>query len=296
MRFRSYSPAGLALSSLALGALALSAQENTVWHIGNFDHAAAEFTGRVGAQPVVVDADAPDAARRWSATQSGTLNANAGPQSHARTIQFQLKEAPRGSFLLDFAILAGNPRAPRLELDLNGTPASAYLDRRLSYHAEGRADSPICAEARVLLPVPAGALRQGGNVLRITTVDDTPDENGDSQISWDALALLHSEGAAAEPAVDIEPAYFFASRNGVASELVTATVTTSQTVSRGTVTLSVGGRAYRATLAAGRFGQQRFEFWIPEFSAGTQARAAIELEGKTYDRTARLAPRRKLTV
>ena len=98
---------------------------------------------------------------------SGTRNASSGPQSHVRAIQFRLKEAPRGSYLLDFAILAGNPRTPRLELDLNGLPASVYLDRRLSYHAEGRADSPICAEARVRVPAPANALRQGDNSLRI---------------------------------------------------------------------------------------------------------------------------------
>jgi hypothetical protein len=90
MRFRLSYSARLALLSLAAGALALPAQENTVWHIGDFDHTAAEFGGRVGNQPVVVDADAPDAARRWPASQAGTLNAASGPQSHSRTVQFRL--------------------------------------------------------------------------------------------------------------------------------------------------------------------------------------------------------------
>ena len=262
MRFRSFSRVGLVLLNLAAGALALSAQENTVWRIGNFDHTAAEFGGSSGNQPIVVDADAPDAARRWPASQAGTLNAASGPESHSRTIQFRLNEAPRGSFSLDLAVMAGNPRTPRLELDVNGTPAWAYLDRRLSYHAEGRADSPICAEARVRIPVPASALRQGANALRITAVDDAPDENGDSQISWDALALMRSEQAAGEPAVAVEPTYFFANQNGVTRELVTATVTSSETVLRGMLTLSVAGTTYRADLALARFGQQRFEFWV----------------------------------
>jgi len=296
MLLRSSFPAGFALWSLLAGALALPAQENTVWHIGDFDHTAAEFGGRADNQPVVVDADAPDAARRWPASQAGTLNAASGPQSHTRAIQFRLNEAPRGSYALDFAILAGYPRTPRLELDLNGTPASAYLDRQLSYHAEGRMDSPINAEVRVRIPVPASALRQGDNSLRITAVDDSPDENGDSQISWDALALRHSEQAAGEPAAAVEPAYFFANQNGVTRELVTATVTSAEIVSRGTLTLTVAGGAYRAELAPGRFGQQRFEFWVPEFPAGTEARAAIEIAGKRYQRAARLAPKRKLTV
>ena len=283
------------MAVLGLG-LALAAQENAVWRIGQFDHASAEFGGQVGNQPVVVDGDGPDAAKHWPASQAGTLNAMAGAQSHARTVRFQLNEAPRGRYILDFAILAGNPRAPRLELDLNGVAGSAYLDRRLSYHAEGRADSPICAEARVRIPVPASALHLGDNALRITAVDDAPDANGDSEIEWDALALLRADRAAGEAAVTIEPTYFFAERDGAMRELVTATVTSPETIAHGALTMTLGGQTYRAELAAGRFGQQRFEFWVPEFADGGEARAVLLVNGKTYDSATRLAPKRKLTV
>jgi hypothetical protein len=115
--------------------LPLRGQETTVWRIGTFDHASAEFSGRVGSDPVVVDAGAADAARFWPASQAGTLNAQSGPQTHSRTIRFRLEEAPSGSYVLDLAIMAGNPRVPRLELELNGARGTAYIDRRLSYHA-----------------------------------------------------------------------------------------------------------------------------------------------------------------
>ena len=295
-RFRSSFPARLALCHFAASALLLCAQERTVWRIGEFDHASAEFGGHVDSQPVTVDADAPDAARHWPASQAGTLNRTAGPQSHARTIRFRLEQAPHGAYALDLAVLAGNPRVPRLEIDLNGAPASVYLDRRLSYHAEGRADSPVCAEARARIPVPVSALRQGDNVLRIAAVDDAPDENGDSEIAWDALALIRSDGPAAEPSVALDPTYFFENRNGALRELLAATVTAPETVSAGTLTLTVAGTAYRAALAPGRFGQQRFEFRVAEFAAGTEARIAIELNGSTFQRVERLAPKRKLTV
>jgi hypothetical protein len=112
--------ASLALLAAADVGLPLWSQETTVWRIGTFDHASAEFSGRVGSQPVVVDASAPDAARRWPPAQSGTLNAQSDPQTHSRMVRFRLKEAPSGSYVLDLAIMAGNPRVPRLEIELNG--------------------------------------------------------------------------------------------------------------------------------------------------------------------------------
>ncbi len=272
MRIRSLYPAALGLLALAAGAWAQSAQDVALWHIGAFDHTAAEFSGRVGDQPVVVDADAPDAAHRWPASQSGTLNAESSPQSHTRVVRFRMADSPHGTYVLDFAILAGNPRVPRLDLDLNGTPGTAYLDRTLSYHAEGRADSPINAESRISVPVPAAALRQGANELRITAVDDAPDENGDSSITWDALALRHLPTPAIAPAVTWEPTYFFSTESGTTRELITATVATAEIVSAGKLTLSLAGSEYHADLAPGRFGQQRFEFRVPEFAARAEMR------------------------
>ncbi len=264
-------------------ALLLPAQETTVWHIGEFNHNAAEFGGRAGNRQVVVDAAAPNAARRWPATQTAGV----------REIHFRLNEPPRGSFFLDLAVLAGFPRAPHLDLDLNGTPGKVYLDRRLSYHAEGRMDSPVNAEARARVPVPASVLRQGENTLRITAVNDPPDENGDSRFEWDALALVHSESAPAEPAIAIEPTYFYSAPN---RELISVTVTPAETVSRGNLFLSLAGSTQRADLATGRFGQQRFEFAVPEFPAGSEARATIEINGKKYEPAVPVTPERKLTV
>ena len=295
MRLRYSLIATLALVAACAG-LPLRGQETTLWRIGTFDHASAEFGGRVGSEPVVVDAGAPDAAGRWPASQAGTLNAQSGPQSHSRTIRFRLEQAPSGSYVLDLAIMAGNPRVPRLEIDINGARGTAYIDRRLSYHAEGRADSPICAEARERIPIPASVLRQGGNELRITAVDDVADENGDSQINWDALALLGSSQAAAEPAISVEPAYLFVTENGATRELITVTVTTAAVVSRGSLTLTLGGAQYRGDLSPARFGEQRFEFKVPEFAAGSEARAALVLDGRSTLRVERLTPKRKFTV
>ena len=297
MSFRSCGLVRFALLAVCAAGLSLFAQQTTVWRLGDFDHAAVEFQGRAGNAPVVVDANAPDAAKHWPASQAGTLNAEAGAQTHSRTISFELREAPRGSYTLDLAVMASNPRVPRLELDLNGTPATIYINRRLSYQTDVRADSPICAEARERIPIPAAALRQGQNALRITTVDDVADENGDSDINWDALQLLHTDqNPAAEPGIAVEPAYFYTNENGIKRELVQVTITPTATVSRATLKLTLADAEYQAELAPARFGQQRFEFWVPEFAAGAAARVTVVLDGKSYEHAGRLTPKRKLTV
>ena len=203
---------------------------------------------------------------------------------------------PADRYVLDLAIMAGNPRVPHLDIELNGARGTAYIDRHLSYHAEGRADSPICAEARERIPIPASALRQGDNELRITTVDDVADENGDSQIAWDALALLRTGPRDADPEISVEPTYLFLKENGAVRELLTATVTTTAPVSRGTLTLTLAGAQYRADLAPAPFGQQRFQFKVPEFSPGSEVRVALVLNGRSYPHAERITPKRKFTV
>src|ERR1019366_2000685 len=207
-----------------------------------------------------------------------------------------MEEAASGAYVLDLAIMAGNPRVPHLDIELNGARGTAYIDRHLSYHAEGRADSPICAEARESIPIPASVLRQGDNELRITAVDDVADENGDSQISWDAVALLRIGPANADPEISVEPTYLFLRENGAMRELITATVTTTAPVSRGTLTLALAGVQYRADLAPAPFGQQRFQFKVPEFSPGSEARATLVLDGRNYPRAERITAKRKCTV
>lgn len=265
----------------------LSGQETTVWRIGTFDHASAEFGGRRNNPNVVVDADAADAAKNWPAVQF---------ESQSRTISFHLADAPTGAYVLDLAILVADPRVPHLDLELNGVHGTAFIDRRLSYHAEGRADSPINSEARERIPIPAAALHQGENRLRISSVVDPPADDNDSRIQWDALALLRTGPQPAEPAISIEPSYLFVNENGAARELIDVTVAIASTGARGSLTLTLAGAPYRADLDPARFGQQRFEFRVPEFAAGSEARAVLDLDGRNFTRVEKLTPKRKFTV
>jgi alpha-mannosidase len=280
-----------------LAAPALSAADATVWRIGKFDHASAEFEGREADTPPVVNADSADAAAHWPARQAGSGNVKEGSKPHPRIVRFALKEPPSGVYTLVVAALVGNPRVPHLELDLNGTPGSVYLDRRLTYFAEGRQDSPINGEARARITVPAPLLRTGQNELKITAVDDAPDENGDSSIEWDALELVRDSGLT-EPAAGLEvtPTYFYVQKNGDLSELVHVTISLPGVAGPAALAVTIAGKEYRATPAPGRFGQQRFEFAVPEFAADTPAKVSLTLGRSAIERTVRLTPKRKFTV
>ncbi|MGA2119208.1 MAG: glycoside hydrolase family 38 C-terminal domain-containing protein [Bryobacteraceae bacterium] len=288
----------LALIPLALLAAApLPAAETTVWRIGGFDHASAEFHGREADTPPVVEAAAPDAAEHWPASQAGSRNAKAGSKPHPRIVRFTLKEAPAGAYTLVLGVLAGNPRVPRLELELNGTPGSVYLDRRIAYFAEGRMDSPINGEAWARVALQASLLRLGPNELKITAMDDEPDVTGDSSIEWDALELVRdADLTAPAPGVDAEPSYLYARTKDGVRELVSVTVSLAEVSAPGEIRFIIAGAENRATLVPGRFGQQRFDFPVAEFAAGTPAVLALTAGRSKIERTVRLAPKRKFTV
>ena len=245
----------------------------------------------------MIDADAPDAVEHWPASQAGSRNVKAGSKAHPRLVRFVLKEPPAGAYTLVLAVLTGNPRVPRLELELNGTPGSAYLDRRIAYFAEGRMDSPINGEARARIAVPASVLRQGPNELKVTAVDDEPDVTGDSSIDWDALELVRDPDLTAPAAgVEVAPSYFYVRMKDGVRELVSVTVSLAEVSGPGDLRFTIAGSDTRATVAPGRFGQQRYEFPVSEFAAGTPASVALTMGRSKTEHTVRLAPKRKFTV
>ena len=295
----SYRPTHLVwprLLCLAGLALAANAQDTAVWRIGNFDHSGSEFHGE-GGRPVVVDTNAADATGKWPAMQAGSQNARDQAQAAPRTIRFRLPATARGAYVLDVAVMLGYPRVPYLGLELNGTAGRVYLNRKLSYHAEGRMDSPICGEARERVPIPAALLRAGENELRITAVDEAPDENGDSFIEWDALQLLHDgAGAAPRPETAVAPTVFYTATGGQTRELLDVTATLPETVRAGSITLTLAGATYHSQLTPASFGEQRFEYAVPEFPRDSEAHISLEVNGRKYERIGRLTPKRKFTV
>ncbi|MFN7993908.1 MAG: polysaccharide lyase family protein [Bryobacteraceae bacterium] len=276
---------------------ATGAPKDVVWRLGQFDHSSAEFRGQTG-KNVAVDAGLRDAAAQWPAMQAGSKNARNQADAGPRTIRFKVTEAAHESYTLELAIMLGYPRIPSIELSLNGTPGMIYLNRKLSYHAAGRMDSPVCGEARERIPIPTGLIKTGENELRITAMDDAEDQNGDSWIEWDALQLVRGPASDGGKGLDIavEPTPFYTQPDSGTNELIETTVSLQAPVRQGSITLALGGREYHRQLAAGRFGQQRFEFAVPEFGPGDAATVSLEIDGRKYNREVRLTPKRKFTV
>ena len=251
---------------LATSVVAIHAEETVVWRM-------------------------PDGPRMQAGSQNSRNKALAAP----RTFRFNLPGSAHGSFALDLAVMLGYPRVPYVEVQLNGAVGWVYLNRKLSYRAEGRMDSPICGEAHERIPIPAGLLKPGDNELRVTAVDNAPDENGDSFIEWETLRIVQSDSVS-EPTVTVEPTVFYTAGKSGENEVIEATVTAPAVVRQGSVTLNVGGQKYTKALTAGQFGEQRFEFAVLEFAAGSAAHVSLEFNGKEYQTDKRLTPKRKFTV
>ena len=202
----------LALLAAAGAGSPLWSQE-TVWRIGTFDHASAEFGGRVGNQPVVVDAGAPDAARQLARFASGHPQRPLrpavarphhplpdgrgcqrivclGPRHHGR----QSPRAPSG-YRTQRRAGHGVHRPPP-ELPRRGT--SRFADLRRSQRAHPHPGERAAARRQRTAHHRRG--RRGGRKRRFA------DQLG---MRWRCCAPGPGE---ADPEISVEPAYFSSKR------------------------------------------------------------------------------------
>jgi hypothetical protein len=123
-------------------------------------------------------------------------------------------------------------------------------------------------------------------------------------LTYDALELVNIQGASAASlgvtGARATPTVFFRRERagGRLSEVISVTVSWQGFAPQGTVTLSLPGWAQtQALAAAGRdFGEQRIEFSVPEFIAGTRATVTVKADGRDYAFEQSLTPARKWTV
>jgi alpha-mannosidase len=291
-----------------IGAAAPSGAQTTLWQIGRFDGSSHEFNDKVSFRnarynPVFIVGTS--AAKDWPAVQPGSENDLAGRRPHPYTIRFELSSLPRGIYRLSVSALFYASRVPHLQVSVNGKTGTFYFNRRLSYSSGDPAFwSPIYASGKIDILLPDAPLRKGENELVLTAVDDPKDGPGDSALAYDALRLTQDPSGkpTRTPGLEVMPTIFYVRRPGNGAtpplrEIIRATVTLGGKVRKGAVRLHVNNETFDTQLSTQPdFGEQRFDFQVPEFPNATRAEADVSLNGRTFHKQLSLVPERKWTL
>jgi hypothetical protein len=289
------------LSSYAVAA------STVVWQIGKFDKSSLEFNqaapkpGAAQAPNDLVYVVGKSQAADWSAFQPGSSNGGAGFRAHPYAVQFDLPSAPRGVYTLKVALLIEVPRIPRLEVAINGHKGLYFLHPSLDYTGGDvpSAFLPNYSAATITAELPTPYLRQGANQLVLTANDD-PAERDDVTnpgLYYDAVALEQDAGAKFSPAeasVQALPTVFYTQKESGLAELVDVYVRQNQSFRGTEAGLTVGQSKLNAQLAPDwDFGEQRAEFAVPEFAAGTHGEVSVTVNRHTRRYPVTLDPARK---
>jgi hypothetical protein len=313
----------LPIVCLFVCALYSRAASTTIWQIGNFDKSSREFSQGVSPThggPIDYSNPADDPVyvigksqpgKNWLAFQPGSSNGKAGHRAHPFTIEFSLSGAPRGVYTFTAALLAYSPRLPLLDVSINGRHGWFYQHPRLNYDAGdlGSVFAPRYSTAMIAFDFPASYLKPGENEL-VLTATDNPDARDDSEgavmvlgnsgIYYDALKLDQDAEGRFQPAqltVNVTPTIFYKSKDGKQSEIIEVDVRLAELPKRGRITLVVGNQKFSAPLMSNHaFGEQRFDFEVPEFAAESPADVKLEWNGRSRDFPQKLVPGKKWNV
>jgi len=279
------------------------AEQRVLWEIGKFDQSSYEFSTHVDfTNPNYIPTFkiGKSNTKDWPAFQPGSAAKWAGARPHPYTILFNITGSPQGSYQLRISVILNRSRVPNLQVDLNGHRGTFFFKHRASYYpGDGGVDSPIYGGDTIDLALPTNNLRSGENKLVLIAMDDPKDGDGDSRMNYDALQLTQDPDAIlpAAPQVVVEPTVFYNESESQLRELTDVTVTLNTKVTKGAVSLAIGNQSFSAELAnADDFGQQRFQFAVPELTEKTPGRVTIRVNGKVYRSDVQLSPQRKWTV
>ena len=223
---------------------------------------------------------------------------------HPYTIQFDLSDVPRGLITLKVSLLVETPRAPRLEVGINGHQALYYRHPRLNYTGGDRqmVVSPIASEDTIIAEINPAYLEKGTNKLVLTAIDELPgrDDVTGSGIFYDALELNLDAKAVfnkSKVTAEVAPTVFHEQKGEALTELVDVHVTSNQPFAHGQLTLKFGNQKFSKELSSQRdFGEAMAEFAVPEFAPGTAGEATTRIGGKTQRFPVTLNPAKKWTI
>ncbi|MCL5005093.1 MAG: polysaccharide lyase family protein [Acidobacteria bacterium] len=286
----------------------------TLWQIGTFNYSSIELNQGSEGPPLfgqrfpkgqlvyVIGKSNPQ--KDWPAFQPGSANGRAGFVPHPYTIQFDLAEVPKGLVTLKIALLVENPRAPRLEVEINGHRARYYQRPKLNYvGGDGpMVVSPIASADTIIAEIPSAFLAKGANTLVLTAIDEpgNRDDVTGSGITYDAIELAWNADATFDKkkvTVEVNPTIFYQQKGDTLTELVDIYVTSNRSLENGRVTLKLGRQEFTRELSSKReFGEELVEFAVPEFSPGTNAEVITKIDGATQHFPVTISPAKQWTL
>jgi len=296
----SWKTAALALAAFSI-TMAAAAQDTPVWRVGTFDGSSGEFADGAPTGQVIFHAGHDDPQKNWYAYAPVAFAAHSGEDASApRTIAFAIDGAPASSYHFRASILIEQSSVPALRVGINGKTGVFYLHPRLDYKMGDMVAAfyPAYSRAEVEFDFPGAWLKEGSNAITLQAVALAEKEVPDAGFVYDAIELTRGDP---EPGNKItahaEPTIFFVKHGAAVEERVDVFVQTMQKAIPGTVELTLAGRTLTKPLAASEdFGQQRVQFYVPEFAAGARAQIKVTLNGVPTEVTETLSPRKKWTL
>ncbi len=203
------------------------------------------------------------------------------------------------AYRLHLAFVLGDRAVPAIAVTINGRRGVFYLSSKLNSVIGSMDDQFESAyvPADVSIQFPGSYLHSGANSIALEVLRVDEPSNLPAGLNYDAIELDSSQTPPASASASIQPTVFYKRNGDKLTELVDVFVEDGGPVEHGELDLELNGAHYRQPLHAGSgFGEQRVEFDIPEFAAGTQTHLSWTGAGKTNHLDAAIDPQKKWTV
>jgi alpha-mannosidase len=296
--------AGLITFSLCSGAQTPDhgvPDNHPVFRQGVFDGASNEFAEGTPKAPVVADAADPDFAAQWYASQSADRG-NTTAATAPRAIRFSISGAPAAAYRLHVALLMESRSLPALRICVNEHCGLFYPDSPLDARMGDSDDTfqSVHAPADISFVFPGRYLHSGADQITFQVIESPDRAVDDASLTYDAIELDTAADAdlPAASASAVEPTVFYVRHDSGLNELVDVYLRGSARArANDYIQLTVGDRRFRAALTGDEdFGEQRVEFAIPEFPAGSKARLEWTIGGQRHTAECVITPKKKWTL
>ena len=287
--------------------IAQRASTNIVFKIGVFDRSSEEFAKGTPTRPDTLVIGQGDSSKGWHAIQpvrpiAVTPAPGRNVESSPRTIQFVLANVPDPVYRLRMAFLIESPCVPVIQVKMNDKRGRFYLHPKLDFSAGDmvNAFSPVYSSAEVDFTFPGTYLHRGVNTIELQAVEEQDILVPDASVTYDAIELsrnpegLHFQSSTAE----ILPTIFYKLHDGKLQEIINVFIRNMERTKPGSsVDLTIDGHHLHEAFKGNQdFGDEKFNFAVPEFLGPTSVQLEWSVNGALLRKQQWVEPERKWTL